>query len=152
MSSRRLAQGRHAQGHDVQPVEEVFAKQSLPDCQAQVAMGRRHDADIGAERLPAADPGIFAFLQHAQQPGLRFHRHVADLVEEQGAAFRLLETPGHALRGAGEGPALMPEQLGLDKVLRDCGHVDGDERTVAPGAVVVKGPGDEFLARSPTPP
>jgi hypothetical protein len=30
-------------------------------------------------------------LQRAQQPGLRLHRHVADFVEEQRAAGRLLE-------------------------------------------------------------
>ena len=142
-----LAQRRHAQGHDVQPVEEVFAKQSLPDGEAQVAMCRRHDADIGAERLPASDARVFAFLQHAQKPRLRFHRHVADLVEEERAAFRLLEAPGRALRGAGEGAALMPEQFGLDKVLRDRGHVDGNERTVAPAAIVVQGARDQLLSR-----
>ncbi len=36
-------------------------------------------------------------LQHAQQAGLRLHRHVADLVEEQRAALRLLEAAGGAL-------------------------------------------------------
>ena len=35
--------------------------------------------------------------KHAQQPGLRFHRHVADLVEEQRAALGLLEAAGCAL-------------------------------------------------------
>ena len=39
----------------------------------------------------AADGGELALLQHAQQPGLRLGRHVADLVEEQRAAGGLLE-------------------------------------------------------------
>jgi hypothetical protein len=30
-------------------------------------------------------------LQHAKKSGLRFHRHVADFVKEQRAAFGLLE-------------------------------------------------------------
>ena len=59
---------------------------------------RRDDADIGLDRRAAADRRIFALLQHAQEPGLRLHRHVADLVEEQRAALGLLETAGRALR------------------------------------------------------
>ena len=60
-------------------------------------MGGGDDAHIGADRLAAADGGELAFLQHAQQAGLRFRRHVADFVEEQRAAGGLLE----AARGCG---------------------------------------------------
>jgi len=41
-----------------------------------------------------------AFLQHAQQPGLQRQRHVADLVQEQGAAMRLLHLADRALARA----------------------------------------------------
>src|SRR5260221_4739330 len=36
---------------------------------------------------------VFPLLQHAQQPGLRLRRHIADLVEKQRAALGLLEAP-----------------------------------------------------------
>ncbi len=40
----------------------------------------------------------------------------------------------------------MAEEFRLDQIARDRGHVDGDERTVAALAVIVKGAGHEFLA------
>jgi hypothetical protein len=40
----------------------------------------------------------------------------------------------------------VPEQLGLDQVAGDGGHVDGDERAVAALAVVVQRAGDQLLA------
>ena len=49
------------------------------------------DPHIGADRVVAADRHELALLQHAQEPGLRLERHVADLVQEQGAALGLLE-------------------------------------------------------------
>ena len=104
------------------------------------------DAHVGLDRGAAADGGVFALLQHAQQARLRLHRHVADLVEEQRAALGLLEAAGGAGVGAGEGAALMAEQFGLNEVARDRRHVDGDERAVAPLAVVVQRARHQFLA------
>ena len=91
-----LAQGRQADRHDVEPVEQVLAEQALADQLAQVAVGRGDDAHVGADRRAAADRGVLALLQHAQQARLRLDRHVADLVEEQGAALGLLEAAGIA--------------------------------------------------------
>ena len=84
---------------------------------------------IGVRRLTVG----FTLLQHPQQSRLRVQRHVADLVEEQRAAFGLLEPAGRRV-GAGERAALVAEQLGLDQVARDRRQVDGDERAVAPTA------------------
>ena len=109
-------------------------------------MGRGDDPDVGADRGAAADRGELALLQDAQQPGLRLERHVADLVEEQRAALRLLEAPGRACRRAGEGALLVAEQLALDQLARDRRHVDRDERAVAALAVVVQRAGDQLLA------
>src|SRR3546814_8782279 len=84
---------------------------------------------VGLDRLRAADGHELARLEHAQQPRLRVHGHVADLVEEQRAALRLLETTGRPLLRTGEGAALVPEQLGFDELARDRRHVDGNEGT-----------------------
>ena len=54
--------------------------------------------------------------------------------------------PDAARVGAGEGALLVAEQLGLDQVARDRRHVDGDERPVAPLAVIVQRARDQFLA------
>ena len=114
-----LAQRRQADGHDVQPVEQVLAEQSLRDQLAQVAMGGGDDPHIGLDRHAAADRHELARLQHAQQPGLGLERHVADLVEEQRAALGLLEPPDLARIGAGERALLVTEQLALDQLARD---------------------------------
>ena len=76
------------------------------------------------------------------------HRHVADFVQKQRAAFGLLKAPDMPCLRAGEGPFLMSKELGLDQLARDCGHVDRDERPVTAFAVLVKRAGNEFLARS----
>ncbi len=94
----------------------------------------------------AADGGVFALLENPQQAGLRLHRHVADLVEEERAAFRLFETAGVAGRRAREGALLVAEQIGFDQLAWDRRHVDGDERTLAALAVIVQSLGDQFLA------
>ena len=54
-------------------------------------MRRRDDAHVGLDRRVAADAIEVAVGEHAQQARLQFRRHVADLVEEERAAFGLLE-------------------------------------------------------------
>ena len=141
-----LPQRRQAQRHDVQAEEQIFPEQPLLDQDAQILVARRHDPHVGLDRGTPADGGVFALLQHPQQPRLRLHRHVADFVEKQRAAFGLFEPAGSAGIGAGERAAFMAEQFGFDEVARDRRHVDGDERTVAALAVVMERAGDQFLA------
>ena len=82
------------------------------------------------DRRAAADRGILALLQHAQEPGLRLGRHVADLVEEERAALGLLEAAGRARSAPVKAPFSWPNSSALDQVARDRRHVDGDERAV----------------------
>ena len=60
----------------------------------------------------------------------------------------LLELAGRALDGAGEGAALVAEQLAFDQLARDRRHVERHERTLAALAVVVQRPRHQFLAGS----
>ena len=78
-------------------------------------------------------------------------RHVADLVEEEGAAVALLELADAAAVSAGEGALLVAEQLALQQVLRDGGAVEGQERSLSAGAVLVDGAGDKLLAGATLP-
>jgi len=54
--------------------------------------------------------------------------------------------PAAAVERAGEGAALVAEQLALDQLARDGGHVDGDEGAGAAAAVIVQRAGDQLLA------
>ena len=109
-------------------------------------MGGGDHAHVGLHRLVPADTVEVAIRQHPQQPGLQVERHVADFIEEQGAAFGLLEAAAPRGLGAGEGAALMAEQLRLEQILRDRRRIEGDERLLRARAVLVQRTRDEFLA------
>ena len=57
----------------------------------EIDVGRGDQAEVGLDRLGAADALDLAFLDRAQQLGLQIEPQVADLVEEQRAARRELE-------------------------------------------------------------
>ena len=69
--------------------------------------------------------------EHAQQLRLQRRGHLGDLVEEERAAVGQLEAAQPPLGGAGEGAALVAEQLALDERLGDGRAVEGDERLLA---------------------
>ena len=91
---------------------------------------------------------IVIVLQHAQQFHLQPHRHVADFVQQQGAAVGGLEQAFLGARGAREGAAFVTEEFGLQQVLGHRAAIDGDERLVAARAGFVNGAGQQFLARA----
>ncbi len=85
--------------------------------------------------------------QNAQETRLRFERHVADFVEKERAALRLLEAADGARVGAGESPALVAEEFALDEFARDRRHVDGDEGTIAAAAIIMQRRARQVLCR-----
>src|ERR1700688_3489988 len=141
-----FAQRRQPQRDDVQTEKQILAEEALADQPAQILIGRGDDADVCLDGAAAANRGIFALLQHPQKPGLRLHRHVADLIEEEGASLGLLEAPGGTLIGARERPFFVAEQFALDEIAGNCRHVDGDERAFLAFAVVMKCARDKLLA------
>ena len=85
-------------------------------------------ADVDVDRAVAAEPRELAVLQDVQQLGLQRRRHLADLVEHDRAVLRELELADARSAGAGEGAALVAEQLALEQVGRQRRAVDLDER------------------------
>src|SRR6202011_3641220 len=104
------------------------------------------DADVGLDRFVAAQSLEASILKNAQDLRLRQRTHVADLVEEHGAAGDLLELADALAVRAGEGAFLVAEQLALQQVLGDGGAVDREEGLLRAPAVLVQGPRDQFLA------
>ena len=86
-----LAQGRDADGEDVEAVEEVLAEGALYGRSLEVAVGGRDHAHVDAHRARGADGAHLAELEGAQEAHLQRRRHLADLVEEDRAASGLLE-------------------------------------------------------------
>src|SRR5439155_21622808 len=74
--------------------------------------------------------------------------HMAELVEEQGAAARQLEASDPRSDGAGEGTALVAEQLGLEETLRDGGAIHGDQGAALARARAMNRLRQQLLARA----
>ena len=76
---------------------------------------------------------------------MQFRGHVADFVEKKSSALGLFKAPTTHRLGAGEGTALVPEQLAFKQVARDSGRIERHERLVRAGAVAMQGARDQLF-------
>src|SRR5262249_39822068 len=141
-----LAQGRDGDGDDVEAVEEIGAEGAPGDGRGQGVVGGGQDADVDGDRLGTGDGPRVRALGDAGGGGLGLEGKLTDLVEEHGAAVGELEAADATDEGAGEGAALVAEELALEELGGDGGTVELDEGAGAAGAGVVDGAGDELLA------
>ena len=141
-----LAQARRLDGEDVQPVEQILAEAALRHGLGQVAVGGGDDPHIHLHRAFGPDGVDLALLQGAQQLDLDVQRQLAHLVEEQGAAVRLLELAQVLVGGAREAALLVAEQDALHEVLGDGAAVHRHERLAGPVRGAMDRAGDDFLA------
>jgi hypothetical protein len=143
---RTFAKAGNAQGDDVEAEIQVLAERASPDFGAEVAVGGCQDADVDAHGRAAADTVDLAFLEDAQKFRLQPDVHLADLVEQQGAAVRGLELAHATGQRAAERALLVPEQLAFQEVLGDRGAVHGDERPLRAAGAAVDVTREHFLA------
>jgi hypothetical protein len=146
MSSRRSRSGRQAQPDDVEAVEQVLAERALAHALFQVLVRGGNDAHVALQRLVAADAVELPVGQHAQQPRLQVEGHVADLVQEQRAAVGLFEAPAACGLRAGEGTALVAEELASSRSLGMAAVLMATKRPVGTRAVFVQRARHQFLA------
>src|SRR6185295_6138222 len=88
---RSLAQRRDVDARHRQPEVEIGPEGPLIGLRAQVAVGRRDDADVDLDVLLAADAAERTPLEDPEQGRLDRQRQLADLVEEDRPAVRQLE-------------------------------------------------------------
>ena len=117
-----FAQRRHLERKHVQPVVQVGSEGLLGDGLLQVAVGGGNHSDIRTNGSSTADALELPLLQHAQQHDLGLRRQFAHLVEEERPAFGQLEAALPPLRGTGERPFFVAEQLGRDERRRTWRH------------------------------
>ena len=146
MSPRALAQRRQLDGDHVETPVQVRAKFSGGDLALQVAVGGGQDANVDSRGRLFADRVELAVLDEAQELGLDAQLHLADLVEEDGAAVGLREAARPRARRAGERPLGVAEQLGLDQVRGDGRAVHRHERLVLARRAGVQRAGGQLLA------
>src|ERR1700690_4127567 len=110
-------------------------------------MRRRHDTHVSAlAGAGSADAADLVAVERAKELWLRFEGEVADLVEKERAPFRLGECPHASRVGARERASLVTEELRLDQLARQGGHVDRDERPRAARAFEMDRAGYELFA------
>lgn len=141
-----LAKRRQGQGKDVDTVVEIAAKLVLFDEFVEISVRGDDGAHIDLDGLVAADTLNFAFFEDAKKFGLHGQGHVADFIEEECAAFGLLEFSGVASGGAREGAFFVAEQLRFDEFGGNGGAIKGDESVFVTRGFFVNGAGHEFLA------
>src|SRR5689334_791747 len=90
---------------------EILAEAALLEQLAQLSVGGADDAHVDRLGLGGAEREELLRLEDAQQLRLRVERHVADLVEQQGAAVSHADEAGLVADGAGEGAAAITEEL-----------------------------------------
>src|SRR5262249_23590445 len=112
----------------------------------QIGIGRRDEAEIRANGLPAPHTFNLAFLNGAQQLRLQVEPKVADLVEEERPVRGQLELADLLAMRAGEGAPLVPEERALCELAWNGREVDGDERPVRIDRVSMNVPCEQLLA------
>ena len=144
-----FAQRRHHELDDVDAIKQIFAKQALRDEVAQALVRRGNDPHVdGLAFAKRADLLQLAGLEESQQETLHPQRHLADFIQEHGAAVSHFEFAGLVAERAGEAPLHVPEQLGLEERLGQSCAIDRNKRLVAPGAALMQRLGDEFLTHA----
>ncbi len=141
-----LAERRQPQRHDGEPVIEILAEAPGVHRGRQILVARGDDPDVDGLGAGGAEPAHGAVLQDLQELGLEAVGQERHLVEEERAAVGRLEQPGLRLARVRECPALEAEQLGLEQGLGEGGAVDGDERLLRAGPLLVEHACEQTLA------
>src|SRR5581483_4111746 len=141
-----VAQRRDFDGDDAQAIVKVFAEAAFGDELFQVFVGGGDDADVHRNFFRAADGAHGALLERAQQLDLHGDAHLADFVEEDGAAVRAFEQAARVVRGAGEGALHVSEEFAFEQRLRKRAAVDGNEGFGGARRAGVQRARDQFLS------
>jgi hypothetical protein len=140
-----VAQRRHLDRDDLQPVVEVPPEGAALHHRLEVGVRRGDDANVHTHALIAADAHELPLFEHPQQLHLRLQVGLADFVQKQRAPVGGLELPARPRVGPGKRAFLVAEQLGFDQARRDRGAVDAQERKVAARRVEVDRARDQLL-------
>src|SRR5262249_53575891 len=124
----------------------VLAHPPLGDQLREIHVGGADDAHVDLDPTVGAELLDLPLLEYAEELQLHVERDALDLVEEERARARQLDLADPVVDRAGEGAALVAEQLALEQRIREGRAVDGDEPAALALALGVDGAGGELLA------
>ncbi|MOA16912.1 hypothetical protein D3C78_1371450 [compost metagenome] len=99
------------QGDDIQAIQQILTEAAVADHVLKIEVGRSQNSYVGTAGDRIANSLVFLVLNEAQQLGLKGQWEVADFIEKQGAAIRLVDPPQRTFTRPGKGTAAMTEQL-----------------------------------------
>src|SRR5262249_44094392 len=141
-----IAERRQLDRYHLQPEVEVLPEGSRLDGRVQITMRGGNDANVDADGLVAADAVDLPVFDDAQQFGLQRERHVADFVQEQGAAVGELKLAFAEPVAPSKGARFVTKQFILEQILVQRRAIQRNERLILARAVVVQRPGDKLFA------
>ncbi len=141
-----VAQCRHRELDDIEPIIEVIAEIALLDLGLERFVAGRQNTRVDARLFAAADRAHGLFLDDAQQLDLHRQRQVGDLVEKQGASVGGLKQAFLVGVGAGEAALDVAEELAFHQFRGNRAAVDRHEGLFGARTQIVDQPGGEFLA------
>jgi len=86
-----LAQRRELERDDLHAEVQILAEPAVRHHSFEVAIGRRHDPNVGGDRLGPAHSQVGSVLRDAEELSLHRERELAKLVEEQCPSARRIE-------------------------------------------------------------
>ena len=98
-----VAQRGELQVNNVEAVKQVFAEAAFANEREEIDVRGGDDADVHFDLFGAAETHEFAFLNNAQELGLRFRTDGGDFVEKDRALIGDFEETLFGSDGAGEG-------------------------------------------------
>src|SRR5215469_7287244 len=122
-----LPQRRNVYRKHIEPVVQILPELPFARTLGKIAIGRGDDPHIDFDRAFRTDRVDIAMLQGSEQLYLHVEAQLADFVEKERAAVRLLKFSQMLFGRSGERALLMTKQDGLDQIFGDCAAVDGHE-------------------------
>src|SRR3989442_1474851 len=138
---------RQAEHETLQAEVEVLPEPALRDSALEVPVAGGDDPNVHRGGTCRPDPVKGLVLKHAEKLALVLGPQLADFVKEDRPAIGLLEVPSVLRDGAREASLHVAEQLALEQLGRNRGHVHRDERPAGARAQAVGRPREQLLAR-----
>src|SRR6267143_682847 len=146
-----LTQRHQTDREDIEAVVQILAKSSHVDHLFEIPIRRRDHAHVGAAHLLAADTHVGPVLQHAEQLHLDALRHLADLVQEDGASLGELEAARLRPDRARKRAPLVAKELRFEERLGEGAAMHGYKRCLRALARRMDRLGEDFLPRAALP-
>jgi len=143
-----IPQRRHADGDDIQSIEQILAQMSLSNCLQWLSISGTNKPHIALTFCAFPDARIGPGLNEAQQFGLQVHIHLTDLIQEQGPAIGQICRPGPIRNRPGERAFAMTEYLCLHQFARNGPAIQRNERFFPSGALCMDGMSAQLFACS----